>query len=245
MRRVAFLLAGLGVCAAVAAPVPKEPERKLGPEWVKEKDGEDYTRKLELTAVARAGQSGTLWYSLPLEDHRRDLIVNENFDFRGKTLTIRIPGQATPADKKGEKPWAVPPDDSALRFERTEGKDGRAVKNDVKLGKVRYFDLDGDGFFDAMVDKRDGKEDRSYILLSHPDGELELVRIWTLDRKLNLLPVTAEAYHSKTPYMFENGKWREGDVRGPPAARGGRQEGQGQGKRQGQVSRLTPADHSR
>jgi hypothetical protein len=83
MRRVAFLLVGLGVCAVFAAPVPKEPERKLGPEWVKEKDGKDYIRKIEVTTVAQA-RSNYLSYSLPLEDFRRDLWVTELFDFRGK-----------------------------------------------------------------------------------------------------------------------------------------------------------------
>jgi hypothetical protein len=82
----------------------------------------------------------------------------------------------------------------------------------VLLGKCSYYDLNGDGRFDAMVDDRDKERTLSYILISHSDGELETVRIQTLDRKLNILLITTEAYHSKTPYIFEKGNWRKETV---------------------------------
>jgi hypothetical protein len=208
MRRTALLLVGAVVCAAVAAPVPKPAERKLGPEWVKEKDGEDYIRKVEVQAVAQA-RSNYLSYSLPLEDLRRDLWVTERFGFMGKSVEMKLPGVADPpGQRKNEKPRSGYPDQMALRVERIENDEGQAVKHSVKIGKVWYCDFDGDGMFDAMEDKRDEKETRSYILMTNPEGVPSWVRIHTFDRKLNILPLRMSGYKSDVEFIFDNGKWR-------------------------------------
>jgi hypothetical protein len=78
----------------------------------------------------------------------------------------------------------------------------------VQLGNYRYFDLDRDGRFDGLEDRRNEEKIRSYILITQPDSELEMVRIETWNRKLNLVPITTEAYHTKTTYLFEKGNWR-------------------------------------
>jgi hypothetical protein len=209
MKRYSILLVSLAVCAAVGAPVPKDHERKLGPEWVKEEGGRDYIRKLNLIAVAQGGPSGYLCYSLPLEDHRRDLWVTECFTHNGKQLTIRLSGIPDSPDViKDEKPGSGHPDKMAMQIQRTEGKDGKASEHGVLLGKVRYYDFDGDGLFDAMVDRRDEKESRSYILMTNPEGVPSWVRVQTLERKLNIIPVKTEGYKSSIEFLFDNGKWR-------------------------------------
>lgn len=209
MRRTAALLVGAVVCAAVAAPVPKDHERKLGPEWVKEEGGRDYIRKLNLIAVAQGGPSGYLCYALPLEDHQRDLWVTECFTHNGKQLSMRLSGEPDPPDKaKDEKPGSGHPDKMAMQIQRTERKDGKAAEHSVKIGKMWYCDFDGDGLFDAMEDKRDEKETRSYILMTSPEGLPAWVRIHTFDRKLNILPLRMSGYKSDIEFLFDNGKWR-------------------------------------
>lgn len=202
MRRTALLLVGAVVCAAVAAPVPKEPERKLGPEWVKEKDGEDYIRKVEVQAVAQA-RSNYLSYSLPLEDLRRDLWVTERFGFMGKSVEMKLPGVADPpGQRKNQKPRSGHPDNMALLVSRTERKDGQAVSHTVRLGHFDYLDLDGDGQFDVMAHQEE-KETHWFIYL-----EDRRVQVEDMSRRLNTVPPTARIYETMTEFTFENGKWR-------------------------------------
>jgi hypothetical protein len=113
-----------------------------------------------------------------------------------------------PGPRKNEKPLSGHPDNMALLVERTEGNDGKASEHRVQLGNYRYFDLDRDGRFDGLEDRRNEEKIRSYILITQPDSELEMVRIETWNRKLNLVPITTEAYHTKTTYLFEKGNWR-------------------------------------
>jgi hypothetical protein len=212
MSRAVFLTIGaVAVCAAVAAPVPKNPERKLGPEWVKWKNEygeEDHVRKIELTQLAQR-RSTLLHTRLPLEDYKRELYVSESLDHRGRTLAVRLSGDEDPLGRKEEdKPKYGYPSNLALTVERSEGQDGKAVNHSVMIGKVVYFDFDGDGMFDAMEDKRDEKESRCYILMTNPEGIPSWVRIHTFNRKLNILPLRMSGYKSDIEFIFDNGKWR-------------------------------------
>lgn len=204
MRRIALILVGVVVCTVGAAPVPKTPGRAFGPEWVKEKDqfGQDeHVRKIELIQLAQAN-SNYLHTRLPLEDYNRDLYVTEGLDWKGRSLELRLSGVSEPPDrKKGGKPKYGDPDQMALRVKRTENKDGQAVEHIIKLGKFLYFDLDGDGQFDAMADM-DEKTPRDYIFMG--DQRVRVTSIAFLKGD----PITVVAFDSDTRFTFDNGKWR-------------------------------------
>jgi hypothetical protein len=213
MNRIALLLILLillPICVIFAAPAPKEPVRKLGPEWVKEKDGQDYHRKLELTTVAHGGASGNLYTHLPLVDYKRDLYITEDLNFKGRSLALRLSGEADNHTRDQDDIWKYGhPNNLAMSIERTENKDGKAVKHTVELGQMNYTDLDGDGVFDLMVDARVNNSSLWYIFLADEENnELQLVRVGDMSRNLNLHPVRSCSVNPRTPYTFDKGKWR-------------------------------------
>ncbi|MEO2092232.1 MAG: hypothetical protein ABGY75_22485 [Gemmataceae bacterium] len=192
--------------------MPKDPERKLGSEWVKWKNEygeEDHVRKVELTQLAQR-RSTFIHTRLPLEDYKRELYVSECLDYRGRTLAVRLSGEEDPPGRKEEdKPKYGHPEKVALEFERSEGKDGKVGRHEVRLGAFHYFDLDGDGRFDGMVERREKAHDLSYIRITHPDDEVEMIRVEDLARMLQGDPVRTRAFHTRTEYIFDKGNWRK------------------------------------
>ena len=83
---------------------------------------------------------------------------------------------------------------------------GRASSYTVALGKIRYYDLNGDGYIDAMYDRT---KSRSKIIL---DGRFVDVR----NSKSGFhrsFPV--KSLDGRTVYVFEGNAWKLGQVRRP------------------------------
>jgi hypothetical protein len=81
-----------------------------------------------------------------------------------------------------------------------KNKDGSAGSHWIRFPKkAQYFDLNGDGFLDVMVDLR-GASTRDYILL-----ENRYVQVWH-----GMAPghTTATSPDFRTHYVFDNGSWR-------------------------------------
>ena len=114
----------------------EKPPKVLGPEWKKE--GTLLTRTMEIPLGRQAnGTPGWTWYTVDMENNTAE--ITERDDKRGVEIS------SSPRGKLGAKYMSV---DAPM------DEEGNIKEFKVVLKEVLYFDLDGDGMIDAMVDNR-------------------------------------------------------------------------------------------
>jgi hypothetical protein len=152
--------------------------RDFGPEWTRVSDG--FRKELKVP-VHNFGLGGGSGYDVQLESLRVQIV--ENDDYKGFSLQVGPYGY----------------------FEVRRNADGTAASHRILfpiLGapKVQYWDLNGDGVFDLMLDSR-GPTDRKSILLDD-----RFVLVW--GSRAGSETRTAYSPDRQIEYVFENEKWR-------------------------------------
>jgi hypothetical protein len=165
-----------------------EPTKKFGPEWTKDVGGKSYTRK-QIVDVSRQTNIKHPYTSYTLPAESNTMYVQER-DEKGDIEIGVVQGK----DKS-----------TYMSIEARMNDEGKARTFMVNFKRNLYFDLDGDGMIDAMVDNRDGKRIRMVLcegqfvqIADSKDGfggvpKGQITRAWGIGRKVL--------------YQFEGSKW--------------------------------------
>ena len=170
------------------------PQKKLGPEWTKDKDNELLYRRKMVIEVSRLdnGREST-GYTIPMEHHT--VTISEADENRGVSVKVLQRGRNSPRE-------------DSLHGELEVRKDvkGKVYKMRVELRDNIYFDLDGDGMIDAFIDKRKGNG-VAKIVYEGRFVEVEQNKTTFGGDPPNVKPEVWGIGHG-IKFIFENGAWK-------------------------------------
>jgi hypothetical protein len=162
------------IISALLALLQASEAREFGPEWTKVANDEEravHHKRLEVPVVHFGGNVAN--YDVKLESDRLQIVeIDDNQGYWVENLQYG-------------------------RFEVHKKADRTAAWYCIRFIGVQYYDLNGDGVLDAMVDWRQ-QHMRAFILVDD--------RFIEVDE--NVLPETRAAKARNVRYVFEDGKWR-------------------------------------